>query len=50
VRSFDEPSTEAAIGCAAGADAVYLLLIGRARLHDFPYDLTDPEDHDDTDH
>lgn len=44
VRSFDEPATEAAVQADAGEDVLYMLLIGRPRVLDFCYDLTDPED------
>jgi len=44
VRSVEEPATEAAIGIPAAEDAVYTLLIGRPRVVDFSYDLTDPRE------
>jgi len=44
VRSFEEPATEAAVGFPAGADAIYMLLLGRPRVLDFSYDLTDPQE------
>lgn len=44
VRSFDEPTAEAAMLAGAGEDIVYMLLIGRPRALDFAYDLTDPGD------
>ncbi len=43
VRSFAEPATEALFGAPAGEDALYMMLIGRPRVLDFCYDLTDPE-------
>jgi hypothetical protein len=44
VRSMEEPATEAAVGAPAAEDAVYMLLIGRPRVLDFSYDLTDPQE------
>lgn len=44
VRSVEEPATEAAIGIPAAEDAIYTLLIGRPRVIDFSYDLTDPRE------
>ena len=42
VRSFDEPTAEAAVRAGAAEDIVYMMLIGRPRALDFCYDLTDP--------
>lgn len=44
VPSIEEPATEAAMGVPAAEDAVYMLLIGRPRVLDFSYDLTDPQE------
>ncbi|MGC0415567.1 hypothetical protein [Embleya sp. AB8] len=43
VRSYAEGAVEAAVRAEPGEDVVYMLLIGRPRVPDFCYDLTDPE-------
>lgn len=44
VRSIEEPGAEAAVRVPAAEDAIYTLLIGRPRVIDFSYDLTDPRE------
>ncbi|MFV2086054.1 nitroreductase family protein [Micromonospora sp. LOL_021] len=43
VRAVREAAAEAAAGLPAGHDLIYLLLIGRSRVRDFAYDLSNPE-------
>ncbi|WFE27276.1 hypothetical protein O7623_29240 [Solwaraspora sp. WMMD791] len=43
VRAVREAAAEAAAALPAGHDLIYLLLIGRSRVRDFAYDLSDPE-------
>jgi hypothetical protein len=43
VRAVREGVAEAAAGLPAGHDLIYLLLIGRSRVRDFAYDLSNPE-------
>ncbi|WP_326554969.1 nitroreductase family protein [Micromonospora sp. NBC_01813] len=43
VRAVREGTAEAAAGLPAGHDLIYLLLIGRSRVRDFAYDLSNPE-------
>lgn len=44
VRSYDEPAVEAAVRADPDEDVLYMLLIGRPRVHDFCYDLTSMEE------